>query len=119
MDSGLHIEGLYAFFKNPTTHNMQFAQIAYVRVPPVITTILHLKRNVQKEYDEDQSNVSIQRSGLSTKQGRVNVYSCVFCEFVQSNLNDIDEDTQTGKIADGAFEAKYLYHLRTVHALER
>jgi hypothetical protein len=98
---------------------MQFAQIPYVRVLSIITTTLHLKRNVQKQYDEDQSNVSIQRSGLSSKQGRVNVYSCVFCEFVQSNLNDIEEDMQTGKIADGAFEAKYLYHLRTVHGLER
>ncbi len=99
--------------------HLQFAQIPYVRVAASITTILHLKRNIQKECEEDRNNVSRQTSGLATKEGRVRVYSCVFCEFVQSNLNDIDEDTQTGKIADGAFEAKYLYHLRTAHALER
>jgi hypothetical protein len=98
---------------------MQFAEIPYVRVSRIILTTLHLKRNVQKQLDDEQNHVSTQKGGLSTKEGRVKVYSCVFCEFVQSNLDDIDEDLGTGRIADAAFEAKYLYHLRTVHALER
>lgn len=63
--------------------------------------------------------------GLSTKKGRMQVYSCAFCEFVQTSL---DQDTGMGKedeevensiVMDKAFEAKYLFHVRTVHGIER
>jgi hypothetical protein len=55
---------------------------------------------------------------LSSKEGRMKVYSCVFCEFVQSNLcEEEDETNEDGSLIDGAFEAKYLYHLNTVHGI--
>lgn len=88
-------------------------------VPTHILAILRLRRSVQKEINGEQNKMSQERSGLSTKAGRLKIYSCVFCEFVQNNLADIDENTETGTLGGPAFEAKYLYHLRTVHALER
>lgn len=47
------------------------------------------------------------------------VYSCDFCEFIQSSLDQIDGDDQSIEVMDGAFEAKYLFHMRTVHGLEK
>jgi len=73
-----------------------------------------------QEAMEEKSTMSEERSALSTKEGRMKVYSCVFCEFVQNNLPDVREvDSDDGKLVDSAFEAKYLYHLRSVHSLDR
>jgi hypothetical protein len=88
-------------------------------VPADIVTNMRLRRSVQNQCNGDQKNMSQERSGLATKEGRMKVYSCVFCEFIQSNLADIAENVDNGTFTDPAFEAKYLYHLRTVHALER
>lgn len=68
---------------------------------------------------EEKSTMSQEKSALATKEGRMKVYSCVFCEFVQNNLADIEENSENGMIGDPAFEAKYLYHLRSVHSLDR
>ncbi len=74
----------------------------------------------QDRTEEQSSIMSQEKSALSTKEGRMKVYSCVFCEFVQNNLPDAGEvDSDDGKLADSAFEAKYLYHLRSVHSLDR
>jgi hypothetical protein len=74
----------------------------------------------QQDVVEEKSNMSQERSALSTKEGRMKVYSCVFCEFVQDNLPGVGEvDSDDGKLVDSAFEAKYLYHLRSVHSLDR
>jgi hypothetical protein len=80
---------------------------------------------MQNELDRDQKAVAQEEepsrssSVLATKEGRMNVYSCVFCEFVQGNLSELDDDPQDRTSEDLAFEAKYLYHLRTVHSLEQ
>jgi hypothetical protein len=59
---------------------------------------------------------TISQTKLSTKDLRSKVYSCVFCEFIQDNTCD-DEFDHEGKFTDRALEAKYLYHLNTVHGL--
>lgn len=56
---------------------------------------------------------------LATRSARMQVYSCDFCEFIQSSLDQIDGDDQSIEVMDGAFEAKYLFHMRTVHGLEK
>ncbi|MDH2902042.1 MAG: hypothetical protein PXY39_13820 [archaeon] len=53
------------------------------------------------------------------KLARMRVYSCVFCEFIQTNLFEIEESEKHDLTLDRAFEAKYLFHLRTVHGLEK
>lgn len=79
-----------------------------------------MNREERQEVGEEKSTMSQERSALATKEGRMNVYSCVFCEFVQNNLPDAAEvDSDDGKLVDSAFEAKYLYHLRSVHSLDR
>ncbi len=80
---------------------------------------MRLRRSVQNEFNLDQNNMARERSALSTREGRMKIYSCVFCEFVQENLPDIDENLENGTFNDPAFEAKYLYHLRSVHGLEQ
>ena len=52
------------------------------------------------------------------KDARMRVYSCVFCEFIQTNLFEIESEENDCTI-DRAYEAKYLFHLRTVHGLEK
>lgn len=55
---------------------------------------------------------------LSTQKSRIAVYSCVFCDFVNTNLFLV-ESAENDLNLDRAFEAKYLFHLRTVHGLEK
>ena len=52
------------------------------------------------------------------KDARMRVYSCVFCEFIQANHFEIESEEHDLTL-DRAFEAKYLFHLRTVHGLEK
>jgi hypothetical protein len=57
---------------------------------------------------------------LSSRQGRMQIYSCDFCEFIQSNIKLVDDkEPEMSELMDGAFEAKYLFHMRTVHGLEK
>ena len=57
---------------------------------------------------------------LSSKQGRMQIYSCDFCEFVHSSISIADDnEREMIELMDGAFEAKYLFHMRTVHGLEK
>jgi hypothetical protein len=58
---------------------------------------------------------------LSTKDSRNRVYACDFCDFIQANLF-LEDDEELGNErteVDPALEAKYLFHLRTQHGLER
>lgn len=56
----------------------------------------------------------------SSKQGRMQIYSCDFCEFIQNSINLVDgNEREMSELMDGAFEAKYLFHMRTVHGLEK
>jgi hypothetical protein len=80
---------------------------------------MRLRRSVQEQSNGVQNNMSQEKSTLATKEGRWKIYVCVFCEFVQKNISGIDEDAETGILRDKAFEAKYLYHLRSVHCRER
>ncbi|MDH2899929.1 MAG: hypothetical protein PXY39_03065 [archaeon] len=54
---------------------------------------------------------------LSTKDLRMRVYSCEFCELIQTGLSTQVEGNASA--LDPASEAKYLYHLRTIHGLEK
>jgi hypothetical protein len=45
-----------------------------------------------------------------TKEIRYEIYSCAFCEFVQSSMN-LDG-------LDPIDERKYLFHLKQVHSME-
>ena len=45
------------------------------------------------------------------------VYSCAFCEFVQDILDDVGENGVFS--SDPLFESKYLFHLMSVHGLEK
>ena len=61
---------------------------------------------------------------LNTKKGRSRVYSCAFCEFIKENFDQEGMEvsnniTEESDIMDRAFEAKYLYHLDTVHSLRK
>jgi hypothetical protein len=63
-------------------------------------------------------------TGLTGKDSRMRIYSCEFCEFIQLGFAQVEgkeeearEDEETG--LDPAYEAKYLYHLKTVHGLEK
>jgi hypothetical protein len=55
---------------------------------------------------------------LSEKLLRMRTYSCVFCDFIQANLFLEEEEGNEGA-TDRVFEIKYLFHLRTVHGLEK
>lgn len=83
-------------------------------------------RKEQKTAIRDQVN----QHGLSAEtEARFRIYSCVFCEFVRDNLSDADlcgEDDEVcrekntfNEDSGAAFEAKYLYHLSSVHGLRR
>jgi hypothetical protein len=81
---------------------------------------MNREEQVQEQQQEKSATMSQEKNALASKEGRMKVYSCVFCEFVQNNLPEVGEvDSEDGKLVDSAFEAKYLYHLRSVHSLDR
>jgi hypothetical protein len=61
---------------------------------------------------------STSSQSLSTKDSRMRIYSCEFCEFIQVALLEMETGGENIRL-DPAYEAKYLFHLRTVHGLER
>ena len=46
------------------------------------------------------------------------VYSCEFCELIQIGFSQTGGEGNDS-VLDPASEAKYLFHLRTVHGLEK
>jgi hypothetical protein len=56
---------------------------------------------------------------VQAKEKRMQIYSCDFCQFIQSSLELAEGEEESRELMDGAFEAKYLFHIRTVHGLEK